>query len=117
MRRKEWWCKWSLVSSPVPAAPATMSKLRTFWHRYKVLLVTGAGLGLVHWGWYSIKSSPLLQQKREACVPEPGLAAHVARASSRPDLPESERRSQSRAGPVPAEETPRVVSRPSQRAL
>uniref|UniRef100_A0AAY5EX86 Uncharacterized protein n=1 Tax=Electrophorus electricus TaxID=8005 RepID=A0AAY5EX86_ELEEL len=56
-----------------------MSKLRTFWHRYKVLLVTGAGLGLVHWGWYSIKSSPLLQQKREACVPEPGLAARPPR--------------------------------------
>uniref|UniRef100_A0A673IJW7 Uncharacterized protein n=1 Tax=Sinocyclocheilus rhinocerous TaxID=307959 RepID=A0A673IJW7_9TELE len=51
-----------------------MSRLRSFWHNYKVLIVMGSGLGLVHWGWYSIKSSPLLKKSREEYIPEPGIS-------------------------------------------
>uniref|UniRef100_A0AAY4AMA3 Uncharacterized protein n=1 Tax=Denticeps clupeoides TaxID=299321 RepID=A0AAY4AMA3_9TELE len=32
----------------------------TLWRNYKVVIVMGSALGLVHWGWYWLKSSPLL---------------------------------------------------------
>uniref|UniRef100_A0A8B9U8K9 Uncharacterized protein n=2 Tax=Anas TaxID=8835 RepID=A0A8B9U8K9_9AVES len=42
--------------------------LKTFWKSYKVLIVMGTGLGLVHWGWFHIKSSPIFQVKTEDFV-------------------------------------------------
>ncbi|XP_072783520.1 uncharacterized protein [Taeniopygia guttata] len=44
--------------------------LKTFWKDNKVLIVMGAGLGLVHWGWYYLKSSPIFQVKTEDFSPE-----------------------------------------------
>lgn len=38
----------------------------------------GSGLGLVHWGWYTIKSNPLLKKSREEYIPEPGIVSYVA---------------------------------------
>lgn len=51
--------------------------LKTFWKSYKVLIVMGTGLGLVHWGWFHIKSSPIFQVKTEDFVPEPAIVAYV----------------------------------------
>uniref|UniRef100_A0A3Q3MLY2 PNAS-117 n=1 Tax=Mastacembelus armatus TaxID=205130 RepID=A0A3Q3MLY2_9TELE len=39
--------------------------LQRFWHNYKVLIVMGTGLGLIHWGWYNLKSNPLLHKSKE----------------------------------------------------
>ncbi len=73
-----------------------MSRLRSFWDNYKVLIVMGSGLGLVHWGWYSIKSNPLLKKSREEYIPEPGIVSYVA--PSLPPLPEKSKRSDQRQG-------------------
>ncbi|XP_071438227.1 uncharacterized protein [Pithys albifrons albifrons] len=52
--------------------------LKTIWKDYKVLIVMGTGLGLVHWGWFHIKSSPIFQVKREDFgVPEPGIVTYM----------------------------------------
>uniref|UniRef100_A0A8C6ZQ04 Uncharacterized protein n=1 Tax=Nothoprocta perdicaria TaxID=30464 RepID=A0A8C6ZQ04_NOTPE len=54
--------------------------LKTFWKDYKVLIVMGTALGLVHWGWFHIKSSPIFQVKTEEdFVPEPGIVSYVMR--------------------------------------
>ncbi|XP_062427537.1 uncharacterized LOC128706665 homolog [Rhea pennata] len=54
--------------------------LKAFWKDYKVLIVMGTSLGLVHWGWFNIKSSPIFQVKtEESFVPEPGIVAYVMR--------------------------------------
>uniref|UniRef100_A0A669DSH8 Uncharacterized protein n=1 Tax=Oreochromis niloticus TaxID=8128 RepID=A0A669DSH8_ORENI len=34
--------------------------LRDLWSNYKVLIVMGTSLGLIHWGWYNLKGNPLL---------------------------------------------------------
>uniref|UniRef100_A0AAQ6IJB8 PNAS-117 n=1 Tax=Anabas testudineus TaxID=64144 RepID=A0AAQ6IJB8_ANATE len=52
--------------------------LRTFWNNYKVLIVMGTSLGLIHWGWYNLKDNPLLHKPREEYVPEPGIVAYVS---------------------------------------
>uniref|UniRef100_A0A8B9IJ05 Uncharacterized protein n=1 Tax=Anser cygnoides TaxID=8845 RepID=A0A8B9IJ05_ANSCY len=49
--------------------------LKSFWKSYKVLIVMGAGLGLVHWGWFHIKSSPIFQVKTENFVSSLGSNA------------------------------------------
>ncbi|KAB5523650.1 hypothetical protein PHYPO_G00155010 [Pangasianodon hypophthalmus] len=54
-----------------------MSRLRSFWHSNKVLIVMGSGLGFIHWGWYSIKSNPLLRQNRDDYTPEPGIVSYT----------------------------------------
>ncbi|XP_063300095.1 uncharacterized LOC128706665 homolog [Pelobates fuscus] len=51
--------------------------LKNLWKNYKVLIVMGTGLGLVHWGWYNMKSSPIFHPEREAVVPVPGIVGHV----------------------------------------
>ncbi|XP_054852271.1 uncharacterized LOC128706665 homolog [Eublepharis macularius] len=51
--------------------------LKTIWSNYRVLIVMGTGLALVHWGWYNIKSSPVFQPKRNELVPEPGIVTYV----------------------------------------
>lgn len=54
-----------------------MMSLKTLWKDYKVLIVMGISLGLVHWSWFNIKSSPLFQVKTEEIVPEPGIVTYV----------------------------------------
>jgi len=54
-----------------------MMSLKTLWKDYKVLIVMGISLGLVHWSWFHIKSSPLFQVKTEEIVPEPGIVTYV----------------------------------------
>ncbi|XP_070778937.1 uncharacterized protein [Enoplosus armatus] len=52
--------------------------LREFWKSYKVLIVMGTSLGLIHWGWYNLKANPLLHKAREESIPEPGIVAYVS---------------------------------------
>lgn len=51
--------------------------LKTFWKDNKVLIVMGASLGLVHWGWYYLKSSPIFQVKTEEFSPERDILAFM----------------------------------------
>nr|XP_056712874.1 uncharacterized LOC128706665 homolog [Euleptes europaea] len=51
--------------------------LKTIWRNYRVLIVMGTGLALVHWGWYNIKSNPIFQPKRDEFVPEPAIVRYV----------------------------------------
>ena len=55
-----------------------MAGLKAFWKNYKVLIVMGTSLGLIHWGWYTVKSHPLLHKDRENYIPEPGIVTYVA---------------------------------------
>ncbi|XP_075320206.1 uncharacterized protein LOC142379025 [Odontesthes bonariensis] len=62
--------------------------LREFWTNYKVLIVMGTSLGLIHWGWYNLKANPLLRKNREDYIPEPGIVAFVSPpAAALPPLP------------------------------
>uniref|UniRef100_A0A674ETW1 Uncharacterized protein n=1 Tax=Salmo trutta TaxID=8032 RepID=A0A674ETW1_SALTR len=45
--------------------------LRTIWNNYKVLIVMGTSLGLIHWGWYNVKSHPALHKNKQDYMPEP----------------------------------------------
>ncbi|XP_078505666.1 uncharacterized protein LOC144763698 [Lissotriton helveticus] len=51
--------------------------LKDIWKNYKVLIVMGTGLGLVHWGWYNIKSNPLFHPKTENVITEPAIVTYV----------------------------------------
>ncbi|XP_064565911.1 uncharacterized LOC128706665 homolog [Zonotrichia leucophrys gambelii] len=51
--------------------------LKTFWKDNKVLIVMGASLGLVHWGWYYLKSSPIFQVKTEDLSPDREILAFM----------------------------------------
>uniref|UniRef100_A0A3Q2ZZ86 Uncharacterized protein n=1 Tax=Kryptolebias marmoratus TaxID=37003 RepID=A0A3Q2ZZ86_KRYMA len=51
--------------------------LRNFWKNYKVLIVMGTSLGLIHWGWYNLKSSSTLHKKEEY-IPEPGVITYFS---------------------------------------
>lgn len=55
--------------------------LKTFWNDNKVLIVMGTSLGLVHWGWYYLKSSPVFQVKTEDFVPESGILAFMTQSN------------------------------------
>ncbi|KAI5089814.1 hypothetical protein C0J45_19949 [Silurus meridionalis] len=45
----------------------------------------GSGLGFIHWGWYNIKSNPLLRQNRDnVAPPEPGIVSYVSPPNSEP---------------------------------
>lgn len=62
--------------------------LRDVWKNYKVLIVMGTSLGLIHWGWYNLKTSPLLQRDKQDFIPEPGIVAFVSPpAAAAPPLP------------------------------
>lgn len=58
--------------------------LQDFWRNYKVLIVMGSGLGLIHWGWFHLKSNPLLHKPRDDTVPEPAIVAYVSRPAAPP---------------------------------
>lgn len=51
--------------------------LKTFWKDNKVLIVMGTSLGLVHWGWLYLKSSPIFQTKTDDFVPEPEIVTFM----------------------------------------
>lgn len=51
--------------------------LKTFWKDNKVLIVMGTSLGLVHWGWLYLKSSPIFQRKTDDFVPEPEIVTFM----------------------------------------
>uniref|UniRef100_A0AAQ5XHA0 Small integral membrane protein 26 n=2 Tax=Amphiprion TaxID=80969 RepID=A0AAQ5XHA0_AMPOC len=61
--------------------------LRDFWTNYKVLIVMGTSLGLIHWGWYTLKANPLLQKNRQDYIPEPGIVAYVSPPATAPPPP------------------------------
>lgn len=52
--------------------------LQGFWNNYKVLIVMGASLGLIHWGWLNLKANPQLRKAREDYIPEPGIVSYVS---------------------------------------
>lgn len=55
--------------------------LKTFWKDNKVLIVMGTSRGLVHWGWYYLKSSPVFQVKTEDFVPELGILTFMMQSN------------------------------------
>ncbi|XP_075123554.1 uncharacterized protein LOC142197281 [Leptodactylus fuscus] len=46
-----------------------MMGLGSVWKSYKVLIVMGTGLGVVHWGWYNMQSSPIFHPEGEGRLP------------------------------------------------
>lgn len=56
--------------------------LRDLWSNYKVLIVMGTSLGLIHWGWYNLKGSPLLRKDGDEYIPEPGIVTYVSPPAS-----------------------------------
>ncbi|TMS23786.1 hypothetical protein E3U43_009092, partial [Larimichthys crocea] len=67
------------VGSVTTARCLSVMGLQDFWKRYKVLIVMGTSLGLIHWGWYNLKGNPLLHKDKEEYIPEPGIVAYVSR--------------------------------------
>lgn len=57
--------------------------LKTFWKDNKVLIVMGTSLGLVHWGWYYLRSSPIFQVKTENFVQEPGILTFMMQSDQK----------------------------------
>nr|DBA27101.1 TPA: hypothetical protein GDO54_011279 [Pyxicephalus adspersus] len=43
--------------------------LTSVWKNYKVLIVMGTGIGLMHWGWYRMQSNPIFNPSGEIRVP------------------------------------------------
>lgn len=58
--------------------------LRGVWKNYKVLIVMGSSLGLIHLGWYQLKANPLLNRTKEELVPEPGIVSYVSPSTAPP---------------------------------
>uniref|UniRef100_A0A8C6TJQ6 Uncharacterized protein n=1 Tax=Neogobius melanostomus TaxID=47308 RepID=A0A8C6TJQ6_9GOBI len=58
--------------------------LADLWRNYKVLIVMGSSLGLIHWGWYHLKDAHPQNRTRDA-LPEPGIVAFVS--TGRPSAP------------------------------
>lgn len=63
--------------------------LQTIWKNYKVLIVMGTSLGLIHFGWYNLKSNPMFHKEREEFIPVPGIVAHVSPPAAAPPAPTS----------------------------
>lgn len=64
-------------------APFAMT-LQGIWKNYKVLIVMGSSLGLIHLGWYHLKANPLLHKSKEELVPKPGIVTYVSPSSAAP---------------------------------
>ncbi|KAG8583989.1 hypothetical protein GDO81_008628 [Engystomops pustulosus] len=43
--------------------------LQSVWKSYKVLIVMGAGLGVVHWGWYNMQYNSIFHPEGEGRLP------------------------------------------------
>ncbi|KAJ8365945.1 hypothetical protein SKAU_G00147760 [Synaphobranchus kaupii] len=61
--------------------------LKSFWNNYKVLIVMGTSLGLIHAGWYHLKTNPLLRKQGGEYIPDPAIVAHVAPPPPSPQVP------------------------------
>ncbi|KAM9589512.1 uncharacterized protein ACIGJ3_000735 [Trichechus inunguis] len=48
---------------------------QNFWRDYKVLVIMVPLVGLIHLGWYRIKSSPTFQVPNKDNIPEPNNLA------------------------------------------
>ncbi|KAF0036936.1 hypothetical protein F2P81_009810 [Scophthalmus maximus] len=79
------------LTDPTDLSPAARRRsvmgLRQFWRNYQVLIVMVPSLALVHWGWYNLKSSPLLRSPRDEFVPEPGIVTYVLNPPAAPVAP------------------------------
>ncbi|XP_070588748.1 uncharacterized protein [Erythrolamprus reginae] len=51
--------------------------LKDLWKNYRVLIVSGTGMVLIHWGWYKVKSSPLFQPKKEVYYDDSDIVGYV----------------------------------------
>lgn len=51
--------------------------LADLWRSYKVLIVMGSSLGLIHWGWYHMKDANPQSRRRDE-LPEPGIVAFLS---------------------------------------
>uniref|UniRef100_A0A4W6FYC2 Uncharacterized protein n=1 Tax=Lates calcarifer TaxID=8187 RepID=A0A4W6FYC2_LATCA len=60
--------------------------LRQFWQNNKVLIVMGTGLGLIHWGWYTLQSSSVLHKNKEEYIPEPAIVTYVLSKKAEQDI-------------------------------
>lgn len=58
--------------------------LRRVWKNYKVLIVMVPSLGLIHLGWYQLKSNPLLSRTQEKPVPQPGIVTYASPSTAPP---------------------------------
>uniref|UniRef100_A0A674AD75 Uncharacterized protein n=1 Tax=Salmo trutta TaxID=8032 RepID=A0A674AD75_SALTR len=47
--------------------------LQTIWNNYKVLIVMGTSLGLIHWGWTHTLGLDSYTGNKQDYVPEPGI--------------------------------------------
>ncbi|KAG7236914.1 hypothetical protein INR49_000126 [Caranx melampygus] len=68
---------WSAPGRQQLSEAQSVMGLHRFWQNYKVLIVMGTSLGLIHWGWYNLKSSPVLHPPRQDFIPEPGIVTHT----------------------------------------
>ncbi|CAB1438283.1 unnamed protein product, partial [Pleuronectes platessa] len=67
-----------------PGRSRSVMGLKQFWQNYKVLIVMGTSLGLIHWGWFNLKSSSALRSAREEFIPEPGIVTYVLNSPAPP---------------------------------
>lgn len=67
-----------LLSSCLRFVGTFAMSLRDVWRNYKVLIVMGSSLGLIHLGWYQLKTNPLINRTKEELVPEPGIVTYVS---------------------------------------
>ncbi|XP_075420110.1 uncharacterized protein LOC142462276 [Tenrec ecaudatus] len=56
---------------------------QNFWRDYKVLVVMVPLIGLIHLGWYKIKSSPVFQIPNKDNIPEPDNLALLSPLKSK----------------------------------
>ncbi|KAG7316046.1 hypothetical protein KOW79_020912 [Hemibagrus wyckioides] len=71
--------KWQPPQKQLRPEAVTMSKLRSFWNNYKVLIVMGSGLGFIHWGCRASCPTCLLHR----CLLSPNPAGRRGRARRR----------------------------------
>uniref|UniRef100_A0A4W3H8D1 Uncharacterized protein n=1 Tax=Callorhinchus milii TaxID=7868 RepID=A0A4W3H8D1_CALMI len=57
--------------------------LKTIWKSYRVLIVMGTSLGLIHLGWYNMKSSDIFKSKDQEFMPEPPLVTYAMQQEAR----------------------------------
>lgn len=93
--QESWWSRhfvttqsWhSYLSHFFPSWVSSVMGLQEFWKSYKVLIVMGPSLGLIHWGWYTIQKNPLLHKSKEESIPEPWIVAYVSPPATTPPAP------------------------------
>ncbi|XP_073409935.1 uncharacterized protein [Dendrobates tinctorius] len=43
--------------------------LKSIWKSYKVLIVMGTSLGVIHWGWINMQSNPIFHPEGQGRLP------------------------------------------------